>query len=398
VCCPQQAAAEVPPLAAWRREKRRRRAAPKARAAAPAPAPPWAALPLAPLLLLAAALLLGAWAWGGPAAAPPAAALAGAGAPLLPPLPLCSALRQLPPGAQWAQGGTAHPFAPTGCAYRAWGLEAARGCLRGRHLYVVGNSVARDFFFQALSGLCQLPRDRGAEMGCKRSATGCAVGCAAFNISGTFAFSNSLGPPLPGYLYHDADACPQPVEDCTRSLLAASREGDALVFLHGLSLAWEAKHMTAGVGAPPQQQPLGPAGLGPQLLPSERLAFEGLVAQAGAAWRGTVQRAWRGSPGHVFRLRLAPWSLGNTSFDHGQDRAFLGAAAGLLGAVNEGLDAAFAGAGWGTVDQWGVNGALHEDAGGNRAHYADFVHYEGEPHDAALNIVLTGLCGAPSAG
>ena len=308
--------------------------------------------------------------------------------PLLPPLPLCSVLSQLPPGAQWAQEGTAHPFSPAGCVYARWGLEAARGCLRGRHLYVVGNSVARDFFFQALSGLCQLPRDRGAEMGCKHSASGCPWGCeASNNISGTFAFSNSLGPPLPGYLYHDADACTLPVEECTRSLLAASREGDALVFLHGLSLAWEAKRMTAGEGP----------GLGPLLLPSERLALGGLVAQAGAAWRGTVQRAWRGRPGHIFRLRLAPWSLGNTSFDHGQDRAFLGSAAGLLGAVNEGLDAAFAGAGWGTVDQWGVNGALREDAGGNRAHYRDFVHYEDEPHDAALDMVLTGLCGAPSA-
>lgn len=301
-------------------------------------------------------------------------------------LPLCSEVQRLPSGAQWAQRGVAHPFRPAGCQYHHWDLASARACLRGRHLYVIGNSVARDFYYQALSGLCQLPRDTRAELGCKRSGGACSERCA--NISFTYLFSNSLGPPQAGYRFHDPDACPLTVEECTRNLLADSAVGDALVFLLGMSLAWEFKHLTAeNTSASTAPGP----GLG-QPLPAERLAFAGLVAEAGLAWRGMVQRHWRGSQRHVFRLRLPPLSLGNTSFDHGLDRVFLHTTAGLLGAVNEGLDSAFEGTQWGTIDQWGVNAALSEDAGGNRAHYRDFIHYNDEPHDAALDIALEALC------
>lgn len=300
--------------------------------------------------------------------------------------PLCSAQSTLPPGAQWAQGSL-HPFSTIGCRYRHWDADSARDCMRNRRIFVVGNSVARDFAFQTLSALCGRPRDRNAEFACKLGNGGqCFEECSNFSL--TYVFANRLGDPPPGYLYYFPDPCVLSPSECMVHALQQSRPGDVFVFLLGLTLAWEFKHMTRE-----DLDVLPPDGLGlGEPNPAELEVFSDIVARMGSQWRHVVEGAWRGLPKDVFRLKLPPFSLGNSSFDHNFDRSFLASTGKLLGAVNEVLDAEFSSEPWGAVDQWAINSAMEQDAGGNRPHYRDFIHYDDEPHDAAFNIILSAVC------
>jgi hypothetical protein len=272
--------------------------------------------------------------------------------------------------------------------------------MRGRRLFTVGNSVAREFHFHTLSNFCGKQRVGLHEIEkalCKGERGICSERCAApldeeVNASFSYIFQNRMGSPLPpGYRYHDPDACPDSPELCMEQALNASRPGDALVFFMGLSLAWEFKHMTRenmDVEPPPG------AGFG-EPEPREYPIFDAVVRRAAHSWRNIVQRSWKGRAEDVFRIRVAPLCLDGCK-DYSYPRAFHAMTSSAVDRVNGVLDHEYAGEPWHVIDQWGINSAMNPGSSA-LPHHRDFVHYEGEPNDVTFDLVLSGMCDANAA-
>lgn len=306
-------------------------------------------------------------------------------------LPLCGTLNSIS-SAAWAAGGS-HPFSTQSCRYVRWNISAARQCMRGRRLFTVGNSVAREFHFNTLSAFCEKLCDglTVEKARCREERGLCSERCngaldSTFGTAFSYIFQNRMGPLPPGFNYHQPDACPDSAEDCIDQALNGSLPGDVLVFFNGLHLAWEFKHVTrlnVNVAPPPG------AGYGaPEVR--EYPIFDAIGKDAATSWRSILKRSWKGRASDVFRVRLAPLCIDNCN-PMIYTREFLESTSTISNRLNNLFDDQFASEPWGVVDQWAINNAM-QPGSGYLPHYRDFVHYEHDPLDVTFDMILSRLC------
>ena len=278
------------------------------------------------------------------------------------------------------------PFRPQACRFRHWDTLSAQDCLRGRQVFVVGNSVAREFYGHVMAQMCEQARDRvGEKLVCKADLGFCSRRCdasldAEFGSRFAHFHTNRMSDPLPpGFRYHDEEKCPQSAQECLALFLQDSRPGDVLVFFVGVALAWEFKHITSAEAGDETAMTRWPRGTGNgDPKPDELPRFDSIVNSSARAWRNLVQAAWHGRAADVYRVRNAPFCVRNARCDTdnlrwGHPGAFLGSTSKMLHRVNVLHDAVFSEAGaasaaWGVVDQEAINGV----SGGND-YYVDFI-------------------------
>ena len=271
------------------------------------------------------------------------------------------------------------PFQPRSCRFRHWDRLSAQSCLRGRQVFVIGNSVAREFYGHFHEWICAESRDRTEEKFICKSDTGfCSKRCPThldeeFGIRFSHYFTNRMSDPLPnGFRYHDGDKCTSSARECLARVLSESQPGDVLVFFVGVALAWEFKHVTnalAGNETAMAQWPPGTGDGDPE--PHELLQFDSIVNSSARSWRDIVHAAWRGSDEDVYRIRNAPlcpqcpqrWK--NSPY-------FLESTSALIHRANLLQDVVYGEAGsrstlWGVVDQEAINSA------GGASFYSDFI-------------------------
>ena len=278
------------------------------------------------------------------------------------------------------------PFRPQSCRFRHWDTLSAQTCLRGRQVFVIGNSVAREFYGHVVAQMCEQARDRvGEKLVCKADLGFCSKRCdgsldAEFGMTFAHFFTNRMGDPLPpGYRYHDKDKCPYITQECISLVLRESKPGDVLIFFAGVSLAWEFKHITSAEAGNETAMRLWARGTGngaPQ--PEELPRFDNIVNASARAWRGLVRAAWRGRAADVYRVRNAPFCVtharcNNSAFRWDNSRAFLESTSALILRTNKLQDAVFAEAGsssmaWGVVDSEAIMSVT-----GSSDYYNDFI-------------------------
>jgi hypothetical protein len=280
-------------------------------------------------------------------------------------------------------------FFPEQCELRAWGPDAARRCLQGRRVFILGNSIARGLAFEALSGFFDGPtvlrQDQKAE--CQPSCT-VPLGQAEANISVDFVWTQRLGPAFAWCTRYPEPCYPRAPAECLGDTLSGSRPGDVLITYLGLYYAslwadWELVQRTGKTLSCEGGNADFREGLA-------AVADEEALEQATAAdlehWVGAVQGAWGGLPEHVFRVRLAPlgdyWGTGKWAH--------------RVEWLNGLFDAAAQDAQWSTVDQYGINQGPEWDYDEGRPvippHYADHVHFPGVLSAVTWEVVLSQLC------
>ena len=164
--------------------------------------------------------------------------------PVLPLLPLCRDRPLLGPLVAHDEGlfeDGPWPWRPTTCRFRHFEPPAARECLRNRHLFFVGNSIAREVYGHSLAYVCEHGmRNRSAEKQTCKTHNGCSERCEAaldseFGIAFSHFFVNRMSDvPPPGYRYHDPDLCGGAPSSCLAAALEDSRPGDVLVIFSGV--------------------------------------------------------------------------------------------------------------------------------------------------------------------
>ena len=182
------------------------------------------------------------------------------------------------------------PFRPQSCRFRHWDTLSAQTCLRGRQVFVIGNSVAREFYGHVVAQMCEQARDRvGEKLVCKADLGFCSKRCdgsldAEFGMTFAHFFTNRMGDPLPpGYRYHDKDKCPYITQECISLVLRESKPGDVLIFFAGVSLAWEFKHITSAEAGNETAMRLWARGTGNGAPHTEELPrFDNIVNAFGA--------------------------------------------------------------------------------------------------------------------
>ena len=252
------------------------------------------------------------------------------------------------------------------CSLRHWEAPAARLCLRSRRIYIVGNSVARGFAFEAVGrfgghGDAAMDRKRQIELCDKTTDSMCTLPLEN-NLNGAFrsvvrfhwlqAF-DFVPPGMPG------DACQtakNKTRGCLQRILADSAPGDLFIFYMGLH---QAIHR------------------GDVLAKNSSFDYDSFLRDGARNFRESVELAWHGRPADVFHVRVAPAKPGSSPA--------LDVAMGVLPKVNAFEDAAFTGAGWSTVDQAGIND-------GQFRLYSDHVHFPGTLSRITWNVILSAAC------
>ena len=296
-------------------------------------------------------------------------------------------------------------FFPTQCALRAWSPAAAQRCLRGRRIFILGNSIARGFGFELLASFFEGPvvqrKDQKGE--CQPSCTIPLVwnDIASFasnkdeaNMSVEFSWTQRLGPNMPWCPNH-FDPCEAPKEpkECVGEELRGSRPGDLLIIYVGLlyPLTWADWETVQRTGTAEAWRAGG--GCDSKYVDFKE-AFAAMteddLEQATVAdmqhFVGAVEKAWGGLPEHVFRVRLAPvgdyWASGRWAH--------------RVSWFNDLFDIAVQGKQWGTVDQYGINQGQEWDFDENRVvvptHYSDHLHFGGVLSKVTWEVVLGRLC------
>ena len=159
-------------------------------------------------------------------------------------LPLCRDRPLLGPLVAHDEGFTEDGpwlWRPSTCHFRHFEPPAARECLKDRHLFFVGNSIAREVYGHALAYICEHGmRNRSAEKETCKSHNGCSERCEAsldaeFGIALSHFFVNRMSDtPPPGYRYHDPDLCGGSPSSCLATALQDSRPGDVLIVFSGV--------------------------------------------------------------------------------------------------------------------------------------------------------------------
>ena len=312
-------------------------------------------------------------------------------------VPQGEALPSVPPScaAQPLLSGTLNASQPPyffsdQCTLQTWGADDARRCLQGRRVFILGNSIARNLAFEALSsffdGPTVLRQDQKAE--CQPSCT-LPLSQAEANISVDFVWTQRLGPATPWCTRYPEPCYPRAPAACLGDTLVGSRPGDVLITYVGLHYPslwadWEALQRTGQTLSCEGGNPDFREGLAAM---ADEEAFEEAAAADLEHWVGAVQGAWGGLPEHVFRVRLAPmgdlWGSGKWAHK--------------IAWLNGLFDAATEGTQWSTVDQYGINQGAEWDNDDSRPvvppHYSDHVHFPGMLAAVTWEVVLSQLCG-----
>jgi hypothetical protein len=289
-------------------------------------------------------------------------------------------------------------FFPTQCALRAWSPAAAQDCLRGRRIFILGNSIARGFGFELLASFFEGPivqrKDQKGE--CKPSCTiplvwnamdSFATNKDETNMSVELSWTQRLGPHMPWCDKHFDPCLPREPKQCLQDELSGSRPGDLLVTYMGLQYPyiwadWDAVQRTG--------KTLTCEGANADYREAFAAMSDDDFEQATVAdlehWVDAVESAWGGLPEHVFRVRLAPvgdyWASGKWAH--------------RVAWLNGLFDTAVQGKQWGTVDQYGINQGPQWDYDEDRVvippHYSDHLHFGGVLSKVTWEVVLGRLC------
>lgn len=260
------------------------------------------------------------------------------------------------------------PDAASRCTLFPWSRADALRCLAGRTVWIIGNSVQRGLYYEALrmfngSGLELTREDEKRLCGNGEEPRACAMslGGVPFRFVWSQFFSEIRSHP-----HYAMDNCTQPrrtpddIRACYVAHLQGSRPGDVLI--HG-----------PGMGYIRYRDELTRANPG--------LDMDDFIDVQLAGWARTVGEGWRGEPRHAFRMRLHHIygeRVGEAWWTDGAGR------------MNDRMDAAFRGTGWGLIDQEGINAA-------GPGFYTDHVHFPGVLSRATWAVVLSSLCGDPAA-
>ena len=243
------------------------------------------------------------------------------------------------------------------CEVRHWDGAAAAGCLRGKRVFIIGNSIARGFFFEALAvyggkGATAASRD-DQKATCSKKSIGYDASCSARIAEADIQFKwfETLSHVVPGVPAEDSCYVKGKTRDCVVRMLNTSVPGDLFIFFLGMHLAY---HWDDALAHMPVQD------------------YRAYIRSSAQEWVETVRQAWHGHPADVFRPRITPaqrpWGP-------------------RVPAVNTLLDEAFENTGWSVVDSWGMN------KGSEKKYYADGLHFPGPLSRAFWNVVLTSFCG-----
>jgi hypothetical protein len=265
--------------------------------------------------------------------------------------------------------------------------SAAEGsaCLRGRRVFVFGNSLARGLAASGVFAFMNVPPPgilsrevQKAE--CKKTPleshqSSCSFADDAWSLdfywTQYFDFDTGGGsnvPPsmLARFQARD-DACVPAftsTRECLRVVLGPSRPGDILIFAFGLHYSSE-----------------------PELNNAEQWYDAMRWANTSAAhFVEHIAASWHGRPEDVFRVRVSPFSpnIGDN------DRNWTDMVNAGIASVNAGADAAFTGTGWSTLDMASLASAYVSQ-------YVDLMHFTNEFSVTLWHVLLSSLCGDPAA-
>jgi hypothetical protein len=292
-------------------------------------------------------------------------------------------------------------FFPSQCALREWSPAAAQRCLKGRRIFILGNSIARGFGFELLGSYYGGPIVQRADQKgeCQPSCTiplvwndiaSFAAAREGANMSVEFTWTQRLGPNLPWCNSH-FEPLPQGAQGArgVRSrgteLLAPRRPADPLrgpavpadlVRLGRSAAHWQDHCHLRDANADYREK----------YAAMSELDLEQATTADMQHFVEAVDKGWRGLPEHVFRVRLAPVG----------DYWDSGVWAHRVSWFNGLFDAAVKGKRWGTVDQYGINQGSEWDHDEGRVvvppHYGDHLHFMGVLSRVTWEVVLGRLC------
>lgn len=282
------------------------------------------------------------------------------------------------------------------CTLQSLTINDSIECLTGRTVYVIGNSVARGIAFElALAvGSKGLPDNRTDQK--RMCSARRPVDCKIPTIAGIdVEYLPMFAADAPRSVEHIPDCAASPLgsgpggrtKECLCKRLSSSRNGDVLIFGHGLGEA-SLIYMWASNDIHDQYKP--PYSLREEWgaeYPTATWAtdFKAWLNRSAVTWIDVVDTCWHGALRDVYRLRTPPLLL---SIAHG---AFHDGTQNFTPAVNAAFDSAWASQPWGVIDTWSVNSVAV--ASKKYWHlYQDIVHHAGRLSQIAVEAVLSDLC------
>jgi hypothetical protein len=248
--------------------------------------------------------------------------------------------------------------------------SSGRDCLFFRRIFVLGNSIARGFAFEAESMFGDLDqtveRHRQIDL-CDKAQlhelgpTGMASCVLYINPVTQIRYTwlqyfDDAGP-----LTEVKDACTGsgrvPTGVCLQELLLGSQPGDVLLFYMGLHYAayW------AG-------------------LAESGKDVDSWFMSSATTWRASVAAHWHGRSEDVFRIRLASHANQDPNSVNRTTRVF-----NYVPHINLLMDEIFENTNWKVIDQWAINA-------GETGLYQDSVHFQGPLSQATWHVLLSQLC------
>ena len=275
-----------------------------------------------------------------------------------------------------AAAATSLPAARTdnGPCVFVYDRDAGRTCLASRTVFVLGNSIARGFAFEADSMFGErgqtVERNQQKEF-CDKAQlhdfphggmASCVISLGLnTQIRYTWMqFFDDMGPRM------DGDACTgaglMPARRCLERILDSSKPGDILLFYMGLHYAFSwLGHLEA--------QPPFPV--------------DSWLIKSSNSWKESILSLWKGRHEDVFRVRLADHANADPTKASGTARVF-----DHVPHINDIMDMTFADMKWGVINQWAINQ-------GQQKLYQDPVHFQGPLSQATWHVLLSSLCGNP---
>lgn len=286
-------------------------------------------------------------------------------------------------------------FFPTQCSLKPWSQAEAIKCLKGRRIFLVGNSIARFFSYEAWSSFYN-----GTVTSKTEQKQECASNPCIFpipeeaNVSLAFLWAHRLGTGLPwcSEAFYEPLGYPRAPKLVLEEFLAQSAPGDILITYMGLQYVyvwgeWKALQTTGNLHYARGCSSDFKDAL--RALNNEE-EFAQMTADDTASWVKSVQASWAGKTEHIFRVRLAP--AGNYPYTDNW--------AHKIGWFNEILDENTQNTGWSVVDQYAINQGDAWDSWYKEEsrppfppHYSDNIHFPGVLSIVTWEIILGKMCG-----